>query len=136
MLSKCANPICFARFRYLRQGRIFNIDAGDSSAENSHPLHKIEHYWLCESCARVMKVVRESGVVSTRPLYLQLTAGTRLEHTEAQMERQQKTAEKSLRMPVAGRSQSPLPVTEPGGAERSGLSRVWASPTPDPEEMT
>lgn len=135
MLSKCANPICFARFRYLRQGRIFNIDVNETSAKNSHPLHKIEHFWLCESCARILKVVRENGVVSTRPLYPLLTAGTHPESREARTELHRKVTEKSARMPVAGRSQPPA-VAEPGGAERSGLSRVWASPAPDPEEMT
>lgn len=77
MLSKCANPACFARFRYLSQGRIFNIEVETSSATESRPpSHKIEHFWLCENCARMMKVVRENGLVTTRPLYHQLTTGS------------------------------------------------------------
>ncbi len=76
MLSKCANPVCLARFLYLSQGRIFNIQIESSVTESRPPSNKIEHFWLCESCARVMRVVRENGVVITRPLFLQLTAGT------------------------------------------------------------
>jgi len=96
MLSKCANPTCFARFRFLRQGRIFNIEIKENSAENSRPLNaRIEHFWLCESCARVMKVVRENGVAGTRPLYPQLTAGTPAE----QPPRRWPAAEKSVGVP-------------------------------------
>ena len=75
MLSKCANPLCFDRFRYLRVGRIFNVEirpASDASPLN----HRIEHFWLCESCAKILKVVWENGAVNVRPLYLALTAGT------------------------------------------------------------
>jgi len=72
MLSKCANPLCVVPFRYLREGRIFNVEIkkGDNYGQI-----KIEHFWLCANCAKVLKVVRENGVVSTRPLYLALTAG-------------------------------------------------------------
>ena len=74
MLSKCANPACLARFRYLHEGRIFNVEIEPGGLEESVRLaYKIEHFWLCESCAKVMKVVRENGVVSLRPLYLALT---------------------------------------------------------------
>lgn len=71
MLSKCANPTCFARFRYLHEGRIFNVEIKTQSCE--HFLQpRIEHFWLCESCARVLKVVWEDGAVTTRPRYLAL----------------------------------------------------------------
>jgi hypothetical protein len=85
VLSKCANPTCSARFRYLSQGRIFNIQIKETSTTSVRSAsQKIEHFWLCETCARVMKVVRENGVVTTRPLYQQLTAGS----TQEQMIRQ------------------------------------------------
>jgi hypothetical protein len=74
VLSKCANPACVASFRYLHQGRIFNIDVSAVSPEKYH-IPKIERFWLCEQCAQVMKVVRENGVVSTRLLYLELGEG-------------------------------------------------------------
>jgi hypothetical protein len=77
VLSKCANPACLARFRYLHEGRIFNIETGTASAESDRsPLHKIEHFWLCERCAQVFELVLENGVVITRPLHLELPEGS------------------------------------------------------------
>jgi hypothetical protein len=37
--------------------------------------HRIEHFWLCERCARSLTIVFEKGRVTTRPIYLELTAG-------------------------------------------------------------
>ena len=69
MLSKCANPTCSAGFRYLRQGRIFNLEVSPICPNGDVQVsHKIEHFWLCDSCAGVMEVVWENGVVSTQPL--------------------------------------------------------------------
>lgn len=69
MLSKCANPACSARFRYLRQGRIFNLEVKPlSSKSDSEVSHRFEHFWLCPSCAAVLEVVWEDGLVSTRRL--------------------------------------------------------------------
>ncbi len=76
MLSKCANPTCLSRFRYLHEGRIFNIVmAALSSESNRAATRKIEHFWLCERCAQTFTVVLENGLVSTRPLHLELTEG-------------------------------------------------------------
>ena len=75
MLSKCANPACSARFHYLHEGRIFNIETGAASSEsNGSPIRKIEHFWLCERCVQTLEVVLENGVVTTRPLHLELAA--------------------------------------------------------------
>ena len=68
MLSKCANPTCSAGFRYLRQGRIFNLEVRPPSCGgDGEARHKVEHFWLCEHCATMMEVVWENGMVSTRP---------------------------------------------------------------------
>ena len=69
MLSKCANPACFARFRYLRQGKIFKIERHTSPSEGRRKAggRGIEHFWLCESCEKVLTVICENGVVSTQP---------------------------------------------------------------------
>jgi hypothetical protein len=70
MLSKCANPACSARFRYLRQGRIFSLEIKTlSSGRRGQYSSKMEHFWLCESCAEAMEIVWESGRVSTRALH-------------------------------------------------------------------
>ena len=70
MLSKCANPACLARFHYLHLGRLFKIETGAASLEG--PARRIEHFWLCESCAQTLTVALENGIVTTRPLRLQL----------------------------------------------------------------
>ena len=63
MLSKCANPACLARFHYLHEGRIFNVETGTvASDRNSSAIRKIEHFWLCEGCAQTLTVVVENGV--------------------------------------------------------------------------
>jgi hypothetical protein len=85
VLSKCANPACFARFRYLHEGRIFNIEI-KTETTNHHAQPKIEHFWLCESCARMLKVVWEDGVVSTRPRHLALPSATSMEKTQQERE--------------------------------------------------
>jgi hypothetical protein len=72
MLSKCANPACSARFRYLHEGRIFNIEI--TTPATDPPMHRLEHYWLCGCCAKSLKVVLYKGVATTRPLHLELPA--------------------------------------------------------------
>jgi len=75
LLSKCANPACLARFRTLRHGRLFRVEIKAVSSGSAHPSSRIEYFWLCGDCARVMKLVWHNGVVGTRPKYLALTAG-------------------------------------------------------------
>jgi hypothetical protein len=73
VLSKCANPACLARLHYLHEGRIFKLETSTISlARKGSPGHRIEHFWLCERCAQTLTVVMENGVVTTRPLHLQL----------------------------------------------------------------
>ncbi len=87
MLSKCANPTCFARFRYLHAGRIFNIDMTAAWGNRRQAqVSRIEHFWLCEECARTHKVVLENGIVVTRPLRLGLPAATPHEKPENKRE--------------------------------------------------
>ncbi len=75
MLSKCANPACLARFRTLRSGRLFQVEIKAVPSGHAHPSSRIEYFWLCGDCARVMKLVWNNGVVGTRPKYPALTAG-------------------------------------------------------------
>lgn len=85
MLSKCANPACFARFRYLHEGRIFNIEIKkESSDHRAQP--RIEHFWLCASCARMLKVVWDDGVVLTRPRHLALPSPSPEEQSQQERE--------------------------------------------------
>jgi hypothetical protein len=76
VLSKCANPACLSRFHYLHEGRIFKIEtAAVASDGKSSPTRKIEYFWLCERCMQTLTIVVDNGVVSTRPLHLELAEG-------------------------------------------------------------
>ncbi len=67
MLSKCLNPQCTAKFRYLWEGRLFRIDFSEDkrrkaalagmpvlcTGEKDRP---IEHFWLCANCATSLMI--------------------------------------------------------------------------------
>lgn len=73
MLAKCANPACLARFRYMHEGRIFNIEVPNAAAANGRPSPtRIEHYWLCADCSRSWKVSRRNGEAAIEPRHLEL----------------------------------------------------------------
>lgn len=56
MLQKCANPVCTTPFRYLRNGKLFQVEIdrrGDiqiSPVLRQGPV-KTEYFWLCDDCA-------------------------------------------------------------------------------------
>jgi len=76
MVSKCANPACLARFHYLHQGRIFNLETDAVSSKGKNlGIRRIEHFWLCERCAQTLTVVIENGAVNTRPIHPEISAG-------------------------------------------------------------
>lgn len=64
MLSKCANPACSNKFRYLYEGKLFLTDfpagptRGKSGADlpDSGKLGAVDYVWLCSSCCREMTV--------------------------------------------------------------------------------
>ncbi len=69
MLSKCANPACVNRFLYLHDGTLFKVEVERAPLDGSEQgmrVRKLEHYWLCSTCARSMTVVYENGSVVTR----------------------------------------------------------------------
>jgi hypothetical protein len=73
MLSKCANPDCSAHFHYLREGKLFQIDArafvGADEVSPKKPVQRVEYFWLCGSCAESMTLGFERGKgVITIPL--------------------------------------------------------------------
>lgn len=67
MVSKCANPKCTARMKYLHEGRLFVVQTSssvrywrqESDSFSAPPGRQIEHYWLCDSCAHSMKVTAD-----------------------------------------------------------------------------
>jgi len=75
MLSKCANPTCSARFRYLHEGRIFSAIIEDKGVvrgaeDYAETPRRVERYWLCDSCARSMTLVLRDGRVVLRAMPL------------------------------------------------------------------
>jgi hypothetical protein len=63
MLSKCANPSCSTPLIYLREGKIFMLEAAHRSpvkvTEGKPPsnVRQIEHFWLCGACSARMTLV-------------------------------------------------------------------------------
>lgn len=58
MLSKCANPHCSSKFRYLREGKLFllNFKRMDCAGQVAQP-----HYaWLCDLCTQKFEVVLDA----------------------------------------------------------------------------
>lgn len=79
MLSKCANPACSTPFRYLREGKLFEIESDrpiETAGGFSKPVRRIEFFWLCGECSAELTVVNdhEKGVVTVpipkEPRYL------------------------------------------------------------------
>jgi hypothetical protein len=75
MVSKCANPVCSATFRYFHQGKLFRFDTpsrldrrcsmGNGDSPNP-PLRRLEFYWLCENCVQKMTLVfeKDAGIIA------------------------------------------------------------------------
>ncbi len=73
VISKCANPECFATFRYLHEGKLFEFEVRlfdelfvdpSSASHNEKPSREIERFWLCDSCASTMTIVGEPNTHS------------------------------------------------------------------------
>ena len=83
MVSKCANPACSTPFHYLREGKIFRVEvevtppvAEEETIDLSNgtkvpflltarkPNRKLEHFWLCGSCAQTMSLLfdKDQGI--------------------------------------------------------------------------
>ncbi len=77
MLSKCANPSCSARFRYLNTGQLFRIERPlEGRTSNGSELEErltakkgprhVEFFWLCDECSELMTLTFENGAVKAR----------------------------------------------------------------------
>jgi hypothetical protein len=75
MLSKCLNPRCAEKFRYLGQGQLYRIDYlevrrrhafldGEAWDASSSRREGIEYFWLCEHCSATLTIASgEDGEV-------------------------------------------------------------------------
>jgi hypothetical protein len=62
MLDKCANPACSARFRSLRDGRLFVVELrAEQQSSASERTRQRQYCWLCNTCCRTMTIVLENG---------------------------------------------------------------------------
>lgn len=64
MLSKCANPACTHPFRYLRDGKLFQMETGVGGPRlvgDKKPEHRVEYFWLCSACAPRMTLTYQPG---------------------------------------------------------------------------
>lgn len=80
MVSRCANPACAAPFRYLHEGKLFQIERPLNRNAANHnefpddatgrkPASQVELFWLCKNCSLTMTLIFEKGGrVVTRPL--------------------------------------------------------------------
>lgn len=75
MLAKCANPICGAHFRYLKQGRIYNVPIYDTEGRSCAWPRRVEHFWLCSNCCVTLTLVWRNGEAAVRERYPLLTDG-------------------------------------------------------------
>jgi len=72
MLSKCANPSCSTPLVYLREGKIFMVEASSQLQKAAQPPspdkakspNRVEHFWLCGPCSSQMTLAydRQNGV--------------------------------------------------------------------------
>lgn len=81
MLAKCMNPNCSAPFRYLRDGRLFNLEI-PVRPDGASRACRVERFWLCDECASSLTVVLKGNSASVEPRYLELATGERVEQSE------------------------------------------------------
>ena len=72
MLAKCANPACSTPLLYLREGKIFMVEAQQpprvealpTAPAKLKPSNRVEHFWLCGPCSGEMTLTydRQRGV--------------------------------------------------------------------------
>ncbi len=59
MVSKCANPGCSSIFRYLHEGKLFQVPA--KSVLDSNPSRHDEFFWLCNECSKRFTIAVDSS---------------------------------------------------------------------------
>lgn len=61
MVSHCANSSCHARFKYLRDGRLFQFPARKSETKVLSNGSGFGLWWLCTECAKTMTLVADGN---------------------------------------------------------------------------
>jgi hypothetical protein len=71
MLSKCANPLCSASFRYFHEGKLFRIEISGArgNPKSAKSSGHVEFFWLCDRCAPEMTLEHDTqGQVTVTPV--------------------------------------------------------------------
>src|SRR5438105_2431133 len=68
MLHKCANSTCSSVFRYLSQGKLYQVETEfydqpgkNSGGRDGRSRRRVEHYWLCDECSSFLTLAFEKG---------------------------------------------------------------------------
>jgi hypothetical protein len=75
------NSACSTPFRYLREGRIFQLQI-PATSNSPGSAQRREYFWLCGHCCTRLTVVVKNGVGTVQPRFLELPTGGRLEQAE------------------------------------------------------
>jgi hypothetical protein len=75
VVSKCANPRCTARLKYLHDGSVFAVRkrsarhecVTDEGSFADSPGTEVEWFWLCEHCSRLLSISRDGSLVCATP---------------------------------------------------------------------
>ena len=59
MVSRCANPSCGARFKYLHEGRLFQFSSTGMPADVGQGRLNLVFWWLCSRCSASMTLVQD-----------------------------------------------------------------------------
>jgi len=59
VLSKCANPECSEQFRFLHEGKVFQLTPTPEVQEMSEGAFPglYERFWLCDRCSKEMTLI-------------------------------------------------------------------------------
>jgi hypothetical protein len=77
VLDKCANHVCSNQFRYLHQGKLFEVEVqysgrvpANGPREPANGTAQIERWWLCDQCMRLitLRFDRRYGLVMRHSL--------------------------------------------------------------------
>jgi len=64
VVSRCANPSCEARFKYLHEGRLFQFSSVDPSTDIGKHHLKVEYWWLCPRCCSSMTLIQNGSTAA------------------------------------------------------------------------
>jgi len=68
MLHKCANSACSNLFRFLSQGKLYQVEteylnppSRNFRIRDGKGRRRVEHYWLCDECSSFLTLAFEKG---------------------------------------------------------------------------